>query len=123
VIERAGCWTSVFFAYYEEADWCIRASRRLSDPARPVKDQARSHRRPEQICPGALLHDTEPVAVLETTKAGLGAWMNTLLMDNLRTLASWSLRPKWRGKRKQRDVMVRALLDYTFNRLGKAPYF
>jgi GT2 family glycosyltransferase len=58
---------------------------------------------------------------LKTTGAGLRAWLHTLFTEYLRTLMSWSLRPRWRGKRAQRDIMVTALRDYFSKRLGKAP--
>jgi hypothetical protein len=37
-----------------------------------------------------------------------------------RNLLSWSLRPRWRHKRRQRDALARALRDYALGRRGAA---
>jgi GT2 family glycosyltransferase len=125
VIERVGILDERFFAYYEEAEWCIRASRAgyqiLHVPLSKIWHKISPSTRAES----PLVHyymTRNRLLFLKATNAGLNAWINTLLLDNLRTLASWSLRPKWREKRKQRNVMVRALLDYSFGRFGKAPF-
>ena len=36
------------------------------------------------------------------------------------TLLSWSVRPRWRHKRAQRDALLRALLDFARGRFGRA---
>jgi hypothetical protein len=36
-----------------------------------------------------------------------------------RTLANWTLRPKWRDKRAHRDAMWRAVLDYLQGHWGQ----
>jgi len=56
---------------------------------------------------------------LKATEAGLRAWFHTLFAEYLRTLVSWSVRPKWRGKRLQQRAMARAVIDFYRERLGK----
>ena len=36
-----------------------------------------------------------------------------------RTLASWSLRPKWQDRRHLRSVMLRAIKDFSFGNFGQ----
>jgi hypothetical protein len=52
--------------------------------------------------------------------AGMGwrAWLHTLVLEYARTLISWSVRPKWRAQRTQRNVMLRAVRDYFAGRVG-----
>jgi hypothetical protein len=48
---------------------------------------------------------------LKAAGAGPEAWLYTLASDYLRTLISWTVRPKWRGKKAQRRMMLRAMGD------------
>lgn len=56
---------------------------------------------------------------LKATKAGWRAWLHTLIVEYLRTLVSWSLRPKRRGKRGQRTLMAVAICDFLLGRVGE----
>jgi hypothetical protein len=56
---------------------------------------------------------------LKATGAGPGAWLHTLFAEYLRTLISWSVRPRWRGKRQQQRAMVRAIGDAWRGRWGR----
>jgi hypothetical protein len=56
---------------------------------------------------------------LKATGAGLGAWLYTLFGDYLRTLISWSVRPRWRCKQAQRRAMLQAIGDTCRGRWGK----
>jgi GT2 family glycosyltransferase len=124
VLERVGLLDDRFFAYYEEAEWCVRAQR----AGFKIIHLPRAH----------IWHKISPLAradvpqvhyymtrnrllFLKATGAGLAAWLYTLIADYLRTLVSWSVRPKWRHKRTQRQVMIQAVNDAWRRRWGKQP--
>jgi len=122
VLEQVGLLDERFFAYYEEVEWCVRA-RRAGFGIVHVPRARVWHK----ISPGAqadspLVHyymTRNRLLFLKLTGAGAGAWMNTLLAEYLRTLLSWSLRPRWRGKTPQRRAMVRAIADAWRGRWGR----
>jgi len=120
-VERIGLLDERFFAYYEETEWCVRAQR----AGFKIVHVPRAH----------IWHKISPLAreasprvhyymtrnrllFLKATRAGLSAWLHTLIADYLRTLTSWSLRPKWRGKRPQKRAMLRAISDAARGRWG-----
>lgn len=122
VMEQIGLLDARFFAYYEETEWCVRAARAgfkiLHVPRAKVW---------HKISPAARM--TSPTVhyymtrnrllFLDAARAGWRAWAHTLLLEYLRTLVSWSLRPKWRGLRAQRNMMLLALRDYFTGRVGR----
>jgi len=122
VLERAGLLDERFFAYYEETEWCVRARR----AGFKVVHVPRAH----------IWHKISPVAradspvvhyymtrnrllFLRLAGAGIRAWLNTLFAEYLRTLLSWSLRPRWECKRSQRRVMIQAIVDAWQGRWGE----
>jgi len=122
VLEAVGLLDERFFAYYEEAEWCVRARRagfRIVHLPRA--------RVWHKISPGAQADSPvvhyymirNRLLFLKLTGAGARAWMNTLLVEYLRTLLSWSLRPRWRGKGPQRRVMTQAIVDAWRGRWGR----
>ncbi|HEC35532.1 MAG TPA: glycosyltransferase family 2 protein [Anaerolineae bacterium] len=122
VLERAGLFDERFFAYYEEAEWCVRA-RRAGFRIVHVPQARVWHK----ISPG--LQADSPVVhyymtrnrllFLKLVGAGVKAWMNTLCAEYLRTLLSWSLKPRWRGKGPQRRAMAQAIADAWQGRWGR----
>jgi len=124
VVERIGLLDERFFAYYEETEWCVRAQRAgfkiVHVPLAHIW---------HKISPGAradspLVHyymTRNRLLFLKAAGAGPSAWLHTLIADYLRTLTSWSLRPKWRGKRPQRRAMLRAIGDAARGRWGRSP--
>jgi GT2 family glycosyltransferase len=122
LIERVGPLDPRFFAYYEEAEWCVRVAQAgfklLHVPQAKVwhkispADQATSPTVHYYMTRNRLLF-------LQAARASWRAWGYTLLLDYLRTLVSWSLRPRWRGMQAQRNVMLRAISDYFAGRSGR----
>jgi GT2 family glycosyltransferase len=114
VLEQVGLLDERFFAYYEETEWCVRAKREGVEIVH-VPDAKVWHK----ISP--LIQSDSPIVhyymtrnrllFLASTEAGLRAWIHTLVTEYLRTLLSWTLRPKWRYKREQRQMMLRAIGD------------
>jgi len=122
VIEKAGMLDSRFFMYYEETEWCVRVVRagykilhvpqaRVWHKIRPVQ-QAASSRIHYYMTRNRLLF-------LKSTRASMRAWIHTLLAEYLRTLVSWTVRPRWRGQRAQRQAMVQAIVDFCHSRFGQ----
>lgn len=125
VIENVGLLDDRFFAYFEEVDWCYRA-RQAGSPASLTA----------LFVPGGrVLHpdtrqrdrDSETVCYYLTRnnlyfaqKHQLG-WLtiSRLLWVYSRRWLSWSIRPKWRDKKFQRQALAQALVDFMQGRLGK----
>lgn len=122
VVEQVGMLDPRFFAYYEEAEWCVRASRagfkilhvpqakiwhKISPDAREASPQVHYYMTRNRLL------------LLELSKTGLGPWLSALFLDYGRTLVSWTLRPKWRSKSLQRRAMLQAIRDYGRGRFGK----
>jgi len=123
-MENVGLLDERFFAYYEEAEWCVR----MRQAGWRVVHVPRAHVW-HKISPSAradspLVHyymTRNRLLFLRVTGAGGRAWLHTLLGEYLRTLVSWSVRPKWRGKRLQRKMMVRAIGDALRGDWGRFP--
>ena len=125
VFENVGLLDTRFFVYYEETEWCVRAARAGYETH--YVPQARVwHRTAPRGAPPALhvyyYMTRNRLLFLSATGAGPRAWLHTLLGEYLRTVASWSLRPKWRGMRRHRDLTLRAVRDYFTGRLGRAAW-
>jgi GT2 family glycosyltransferase len=121
VMRRLGLLDDRFFAYYEDTEWCVRARRagyrtvvvpraRIWHKISPVAREA-SPRVHYFMTRNRLLF-------LQATRAGIAAWLYTLVGDYARTLLSWSVRPRWRSKGPQRRAMIQAILDAGRGRWG-----
>lgn len=121
LMEEVGLLDERFFAYYEEAEWCVRAARsgyrivhvpqshiwhKISKAAREDSPQVHYYMTRNRLL------------FLKLTRAGWTAWLYTLLAEYLRTLISWSVRPRWRGKHSQRNAMIKAIVDSWRGRWG-----
>ena len=121
VIDAVGGLDERFFIYWEETEWCIRAAKAgwgiVHVPAAKVwhKGVQRDYR-PR---PSVTYYSTRNrLLTLSKHDAPLGARM-TAWGQILRTLASWTLRPKWRFKREHRDAMWQGVNDYWRGRWGR----
>ncbi len=121
VLEQAGLLDERFFAYYEEAEWCVRVRRAgyrvVNVPGAKVWHKIS----PERRAASPIVHyymTRNRLLFLRCAQLGVGAWLYTLIGEYLRTLVSWSLRPRWRNKRNQRNAMLQALYDYRRGRFG-----
>jgi GT2 family glycosyltransferase len=122
-VETVGAFDERFFAYFEEAEWCVRAARRgwrvLHVPSARVWHGIS----PEAREASPLVHyymTRNRLLFLRLTGAPASAWAHALAEAG-RTLASWSVRPRWRHKRAQRNAVARALADFASGRHGRAP--
>lgn len=118
--ERAGLLDGRFFMYYEETEWCVRASRAgariVHAPLAKVWHKIAPDGRADS--PRVHYYMTRN-RLLFLRRAGVSAltWVR-VAFDYARTLASWSLRSRWRHKRAQRDVMLQAIADFLQGRWG-----
>jgi GT2 family glycosyltransferase len=123
VFNQVGLLDKRFFMYYEETEWCTRATRAgyriVHVPQAKVWHKI-----------SYAARDTSPIVsyymtrnrllLLRLVHAGWRAWVHTLF-EYSRTLVSFSLRPRWRNKRGQRDLMLMAIRDYIAGRFGYVP--
>lgn len=122
-LERVGLLDERFFMYYEETEWCARLAR--AGMCTVYVPQARLwHKIPvaDRIDkPYVAYYMTRNrLLFLRATGGGVAAWLNAVIAQDLRTCLSLSLRPKWRGRRAQRDAMLLAWRDFLTGRFGMA---
>ncbi len=121
--EQAGLLDERFFSYWEEVEWCLRASR-AGWRVVHVPSAKAWHK-------GGLPVDPPPAHVayyvtrnhllaLRKHRAPLRVWLANLLRLSA-TLLSWSLRPKWRSRREARTAMWNGVVDFALGRFGQMP--
>jgi len=123
VIEQVGLLDSNYFLYWEEAEWCIRANRAgwkiVNVPQ--AKLWHKGVRRDYQPKPYVTYYLTRNhLFTLAKHKAPIIVWVYTLTQI-IRTLVSWTIRPRWRFKREHRNAMWRGLVDFLQSRQGPMP--
>lgn len=122
-IEQAGMLDKDYFIYWEETEWCIRIGRAgwkiVNVPQARVwhKGVKRNYEpKPSFTYYGTRNH----LLTLRRHKAPLGAKVSTWLQI-VRTLLSWSIRPKWRNKYHHRNAMWKGVMDYLRRHWGAMP--
>lgn len=121
VIEQAGMLDERFFYYWEEVEWCLRARRDgwriVHVPAARLwhKGVQRDYRPKPSV---AYYNTRNRLLMLEKHRAPTRVWVGTL-GQTMRTLLSYSVRPKWRHKRDHRDAIARGMLDFVHRRWGR----
>ena len=123
VIEQVGPIDARFFYYWEETEWCVRASRAgwkiMHVPG--AKLWHKGVQRNYQPKPSLLYYDTRNhLLLLAKHRAPARAWFNTWLQI-LRTLTSWTIKPKWKSMSQHRDAMWHGLVDFLCHRWGQMP--
>jgi GT2 family glycosyltransferase len=123
VIEQVGMLDARYFLYWEETEWCIRASRAgwLIFHVPQAKLWHKGVQRTYQPKPSFTYYDTRNhLLTLAKHKAPIHVWMFNGLQI-LRTLVSWSIKPKWRHQREHRSAMWRGVVDFLHARWGRIP--
>jgi GT2 family glycosyltransferase len=120
VIEQVGQLDARFFYYWEETDLCVRASKGgwiiLNVPQ--AKLWHKGVQRDYRPGPNVTYYSTRNhFLLLAKHRAPLYAWV-AAWGDILRTLASWTFKPKWRSMRDHRDAMWQGLWDFLRGRWG-----
>ena len=124
VVERIGMLDPAFFIYSEEVDWCVRARRAgflgLVVPAARIwhKGVRRDYAPSPRV---TYLSARNHLRLLHKHRAGARALLGAMAGD-LRTLASWSIRPRWRDQRAHRDALARAMVDFCRGSFGPPPF-
>lgn len=123
MLETVGLLDERFGMYFEETEWCVRA--------------ARQGRRIIYTPHGHVYHkvqptdrDTAPYVVyymarnrllfLRLTHASWRAWLDALVLQDLRLWCVWRVLPRWRGHGAQRVALRYAWRDFLFKRFGMA---
>jgi len=124
VIEQVGMLDERFFYYWEETEWCVRARRAgwtiLNVPA--ARLWHKGVQRDYKPKPSVSYYNTRNhLLMLQKHHAPVDAWLVTG-GRTLRTVLSYSLRPKWRAQRAHRDAICRGALDFLSARWGRGPY-
>jgi hypothetical protein len=122
VLEQVGLLDERFFAYYEEVEWCVRVRRAGFRILRMPRSRIWHKISPQRRADSPIVHyymTRNQLLFLRTARAGWQAWLHTLVAEDLRTLISWSVRPKWRSKNAQRHAMLLAIRDACQGRWGQ----
>jgi GT2 family glycosyltransferase len=123
VIEQVGALDTRFFYYWEETEWCLRAAEQgwviLHVPQ--AKLWHKGVQRDYRPGPNVTYYSTRNhFLLLAKHHAPLRAWL-VAWGDTLRTLASWTLKPKWRSMHLHRDAMWQGMWDFILRRWGMRP--
>jgi len=123
LVDSIGCLDERFFMYEEELDWCIRARRAgwriLHVPQ--AKVWHKGVQRDYHPKPFVTYYSTRNrFLMLAKHRAPAGAWV-IAWAQTLRTLLSWTIKPKWRMMREHRDAMWLGVSDFLRHRWGKCP--
>jgi GT2 family glycosyltransferase len=122
-IEQAGMLDKDYFIYWEETEWCIRLGRAgwkiVHVPQAKIwhKGVQRNYEpKPSFTYYGTRNH----LRTLAKHKAPLQAKI-FVWVQLFRTLASWSIKPRWRHKRKHRNALLLGIVHFLRNQSGQMP--
>jgi GT2 family glycosyltransferase len=123
VIEQIGLLDERFFIYWEEIDLCVRASRAGWHLVQ-VPQARLWHKGIQRVYKphAAVTYYTtrNRFLFLAKNRAPIKIWIVSMA-TTLRTLASWTVRRKWRHMRPHRDAMLQGLWDFARHRWGMRP--
>ena len=121
-LEKIGLFDSDFFMYWEDVDWCLRA--RQAGFEILFVPQAKLWHKGVQMDyqPGpnvAYYSARNELLLLRKHRAGWGVTLRAWA-KYLRTIASYTVRPRWRNRRQNRNAQAVALIDFMRGRFGRA---
>lgn len=123
VIDQVGMIDERYFYYWEETEWCLRAGRAgwriMHVPqAKMWHKGVQRNYRPK---PAVTYYGTRNrLLTLAKHHAPLLVWLGAW-GQLLRTITSWTIKPKWRSKREHRNAMWRGIVDFLHHRWGQMP--
>jgi len=122
-IEQAGMLDKNYFIYWEETEWCIRVGRFgwkiFHVPS--AKLWHKGVQKDYKPKPSFTYYATRNhLATLAKHNAPLAVHIYTWLQI-IRTLVSWTVKPKWKDKREHRNAMYRGVVDFLQGRWGAMP--
>ena len=112
-----------FFYYFEETEWCVRATRHgwkiVQEPR--ARLWHKGVQRNYQPGPSVTYYNTRNHFLMMSLHhappaAWAGAWFQTI-----RTLTSWTIKPRWRHMRTHRDALWQGTVDFLRGRWGMRP--
>ena len=120
MIRQVGMLDERFFMYEEELEWCLRAKQAgwkvlFVPQARLTHAGVGLNYAPKPYITYYMARNH--LLLLSKLKAGFLPWA-AALFQNLRTLAAWTLLPRWRDRRAHRDALWQGLTDYFRKRWG-----
>jgi len=118
-IDTVGLLDDDYYLYHEDVDWCYRG-RKLGFKVLFVPNAKVWHpdtRTRDEFSPSITYYIARN-ALLFARKHRLKVQGLRLLSSNVRTLLSWTIKPRWRYKRKQRNALARAIADFMRGRVG-----
>jgi GT2 family glycosyltransferase len=120
-IDQVGMIDQRFFYYWEETEWCLRIGkagwRIVHVPG--AKIWHKGVQRDYHPKPSVTYYSTRNrLLMLAKHHAPLRVWIYALF-NVLRTLTSWTIKPKWRSMREHRDAMWKGMADFLRRRWGK----
>jgi GT2 family glycosyltransferase len=123
LVEQVGMLDERFFIYWEEVDWCVRARqhgwRVVHVPA--AKIWHKGVQRVYRPHPSVTYYSTRNrFMFLAKHHAPWRAWV-ACWGETLRTLTSWTIRPKWHSMREHRDAMWQGVRDFVRGQSGVRP--
>jgi GT2 family glycosyltransferase len=122
-IEQVGMIDERFFYYWEETEWCLRIGRAgwriIHVPV--AKIWHKGVQRDYHPKPSVTYYSTRNrLLMLTKHQAPMHVWIVAWLQI-LRTLTSWTLKPKWRDMHEHRNAMWQGLLDFLRQHWGQMP--
>jgi hypothetical protein len=120
VIEQIGMIDARYFYFWEETEWCLRALRAgwqvIHVPQAKLwhKGVQRSYH-PKPLV--AYYATRNRLLTLSKHHAPPAAW-TAAWFQIIRTLTSWTVRPRWRSMREHRHAMWRGVVDFLCHRWG-----
>jgi GT2 family glycosyltransferase len=120
-IQQAGTIDERFFYYWEETEWCLRIGkagwRIVHVPG--AKIWHKGVQRDYHPKPSVTYYSTRNrLLMLAKHQAPLRVWVYVWLQI-LRTLTSWTFKPKWRSMHDHRDAMWKGMADFIGSRWGQ----
>jgi GT2 family glycosyltransferase len=110
-----------YFLYREDVDWCLRARKRGYKILYVPEAYAwhRSHHIREQQLPRITYYMTRNSLLLIKKQKGGGVRFIAVFARHLLTAIVWTIKPKWRHKRVERNALLKGLADYLMGKVGK----
>jgi hypothetical protein len=119
-IDQVGVIDLRYFYYWEETEWCLRAGRAgwrvVHVPQAKMwhKGVQRDYRPKATV---TYYSTRNRLLTMAKHRAPLRVWVGVWFWM-IRTLGSWSVRPKWKSIRDHRNAMWRGIVDFLFCRWG-----
>jgi len=123
VIRDVGALDERFFYYVEETEWCVRAKKAgweiVHVPrAKMWHKGVQRNYRPK---PSVTYYATRNRLLL-LSKHRAPVWARAAVWTGFfRTVATWTVRPKWRSMKKHRNAMCLGMRDFLIRRWGQMP--